>query len=319
MLERCPPELARHIFQLACTDTGYTGRSLSLVSRYIHATSKPVKLRCICVRGLRQMEAFATILENTAPEFRRVRDLCITDHRKRLFAVEGEIITEEVVKEMPIMVTEDAKVKVTDLEDVRSDALRRIISMVAPSIVTLSIYFAVCARAHCKIPFPLPRLVELTTLLNFKTIDLAVFTLESFRPYPSLRRWNTNGLNVYPDYLFGHITRVAPALTHLRLANIVECSEGLERALDPHYKGWEERVMLPLTITKVIIQPSTLWDLEFSRIIFAKQKGRIVLENYSDNTIYGREGAEEAEKQWLDRIHGGRGCWKAPKKGRLTS
>jgi hypothetical protein len=264
------------------------------------------------------MEEFATILEHTAPEFRRVRDLCITDHGKRLFAIEDKIMTEEAVNEMPIIMTEDAKVKVTDMEEVRSDALRRIISIVAPSIVTLSIYFAVCARAHCKIPFPLPRLVELTTLFNFKSTELAVFTLESFRPYPSLRHWNTNGLNVYPDYLFGHITRLAPALTHLRLANIVECSVGLERALDVHYKGFEERVMLPLTMAKVVIQPSLLWDLEFSRTIFAKQKGRIILEGYSDDAIYGRKGAREAEKQWLDRVNGGRGCWKVQKRGRFS-
>jgi hypothetical protein len=266
------------------------------------------------------MKAFAAVLENIHPEFRRVRDLCITDHRKRLFAYEGEIMMEGAVKEMPVMGAEheDAKTKVTDIEGVRADVVRRIISAVAPSIVTLSIYFAVCARAHCKIPFSLPRLVELTTLLNFESIELAVFTLESFKPYPSLRRWNTNGLNVCPYYLFGLIARLAPTLTHLRLANIVECSEGLERALDAQYTGFEERVMLPMTIEKVFIQPSVLWDLEFSRMIFARQKGRIVLEGYSDDTIYGRKGAKMAEKQWLDRINGGRGCWKVPKKGRSS-
>lgn len=261
------------------------------------------------------MEAFAALLENMAPEFRRVRDLCITDHRKRLFAFEGDIITEEAVKGMSV---EDRKENVTDIEEIRSDALRRIISVVAPSIVTLSIYFAVCARVHCKIPFCLPHLVELTTLLNFESIELAVFTLESFRPCPSLRRWNTNGLNVYPEYLFGHIARLAPGLTHLRLANIVECSGGLERALDTHYSGFEEQVKLPVTITKVFIQPSLLWDLEFSRTIFARQKGRIVLEDYSDDRIYGQMGAKVAEKQWLDRINGGRGCWKVTKKGRSS-
>lgn len=261
------------------------------------------------------MEGFATVLEHMAPEFRRVRHLCITDHRKRLFVFEGEVITEEAVKEIPMM--EDGKLNVTDMEETRSDALRRIISAVAPSIVTLSIYFAVCARAHIKIPFSLPRLVELTTLLNFNSIELAVLTLESFKPHPSLRRWNTNGLNVYPEYLFGHITRLAAGLTHLRLANIVECSGALERALDPEYNGFEERVMLPLTITKVFVQPSLLWDLEFSRTIFARQNGRIVLEGYGDDTIYGRKGAKVAERQWLERINGGRGCWKVSKKGRL--
>jgi hypothetical protein len=261
------------------------------------------------------MEGFAGVLDSTAPDFRRVRDLCITDHRKRLFAFEGVIITEEVMKDIPIM---DVKEKVTDMEEIRSDVLRRILGAVASSIVTLSIYFAVCARVHCKIPFPLPRLIELTTLLNFESIELAVFTLESFKPYPSLRRWNTNGLNVRPEYLFGHIARLAPALTHLRLANIVECSGGLERALDAQYSGFEERVELPVTIMKVFVQPSLLWDLDFSRAIFARQKGRIILEGYSDDTIYGQKGAKVAERQWMDRNNGGRGCWKVLKKGRLS-
>jgi hypothetical protein len=263
------------------------------------------------------MEAFAAVLENVAPEFRIVRNLCITDHRMRLFAFKGEVITQEAMEEM-VARDEKAKAKVIDAEEVRSDILRRIISIVAPSIVTLSIYFAVCARAHCKIPLSLPRLVELTTLFNFQSINLAVVTLESLKPYPSLRRWNTNGLNVDPYYLFGHIARLAPALTHLRLANIVECSARLERALDTQYTGFEEQVMLPMTITKVFVQPSVLWDLEFSRTIFAKQKGRIVLEGYSDDTIYGQNGAKLAEEQWLDRINGARGCWKVVKKRRSS-
>jgi len=265
------------------------------------------------------MQAFATALENMAPEFRRVHDLCITDRTRRLFAFEGEVMTEEAVKEMPEMMAENAKEKITDMEEIRSDVLRRIIGAVAPSIVTLSIYFAFCARAHCKIPFFLPRLVELTTLLNFKSIDLAVLTLESFKPYPSLRRWNTNGFNVYPEYLFGQIARLAPELTHLRLAKIAECSGGLERALDAQYSGIEEQVMLPRTITKVFIQPSHLWDLEISRTIFARQKGRIVLEVFGDGTIYDGKVAKVAERQWLDRINGGRGCWKAPKKRRSSA
>jgi len=266
------------------------------------------------------MGAFATVLENAAPEFRRVRDLCITDHRKRLITYDHDYTMKEAVKEMPMMAPElkPTNIKVTDNEAVRSDVLHRIMVSVAPSLVTLSIYFAVCARAPCMIPFSLPHLVELTTLVNFESIQLAVFTLESFKQYPSLRRWNTNGLNVFPDYLFGHIARLAPSLTHLRLANIAECSVELERALNAKYAGFEERVMLPLSIEKVFVQPSGLWDLEFSRVIFARQRGRIVLEGYSDDSIYGRKGAKVVEKQWLDRINGGRGCWKVLKKGRSS-
>jgi hypothetical protein len=34
-----PPELLTDIFLLACRDAGYTGRSLSIVSKYIRETS----------------------------------------------------------------------------------------------------------------------------------------------------------------------------------------------------------------------------------------------------------------------------------------
>lgn len=315
MFERCPAEICATIFSLACTDGGFTGRSLALCSKYINVASKPIQLQSIYIRGLRQMKAFAALLEHLNPEYRRVRYLSITDYRKHSQRNRFFTVPTEPVIQIPEMVEEGS----TDVEVIRSEVLRQILSAVAPSIVTLSIYFALCERAHCKIPFPLPRLTELTTFLNFEYAGLAVVTLESFKPYPALRRWNTSGFNVYPPYLFGHIARLAPALTHLRLAKIDECCMSLERALDTQYTGYEERVVLPLTIEKIFIQPSPSWDLESSSAIFARQNGRIILESNGDEVGYGRKGAKMAEKQWQERINGGRGCWKGSPKKRRSS
>lgn len=321
-MESCPAEICAAIFSLACTDGGYTGRSLALCSRYINATSKSVRLQSICIRGLRQMKGFAALLDTLTPEYRRVRYLCITDYRRRLitheYICQYHTLKEQVKQISEMTIEVDSRRK--DMEVVRSEVLRHIIGAVASSVVNLSIYFAVCERADCKIPFPLPRLTELTTFCNFEHTGLAVVTLESFKPYPSLRRWNTCGFNVYPPYLFGHIARLAPALTHLRLAKIDDCSESLQRALDTEYIGNEERVVLPLTIEKILIHPSKSWDLPFSHVILVNEKDRVFFECHGDDVTYGQKGTKITEKQWLERINGDRGCWKGiPKKRRSST
>ena len=76
-MNQTPSEVWKNIFSFACTDTGFTGRSLSLVSKYIHETSKSVKLQSIALRGYGQMLAFADLLEKYPPTHRRVRYLLI--------------------------------------------------------------------------------------------------------------------------------------------------------------------------------------------------------------------------------------------------
>nr|GAT54976.1 predicted protein [Mycena chlorophos] len=65
MLQSLPPELVRLICAFACTDTGTTGRALSLVSRYVHNASAAVKLQSIALAGYSQLSAFAEFLDNS--------------------------------------------------------------------------------------------------------------------------------------------------------------------------------------------------------------------------------------------------------------
>ena len=55
----CPPEIWHEIFALACTDTGLTGRSLSLVSKEFNEISGPLKYQSIAITRWRQLIAFA--------------------------------------------------------------------------------------------------------------------------------------------------------------------------------------------------------------------------------------------------------------------
>ncbi|OBZ70278.1 hypothetical protein A0H81_09707 [Grifola frondosa] len=58
-----PLELWRNIFTLACTDGGFTGISLALVSKHFHAASLPVRLHSLALTSLRQVEGFLSFIE----------------------------------------------------------------------------------------------------------------------------------------------------------------------------------------------------------------------------------------------------------------
>ncbi|KAI0780223.1 hypothetical protein C8Q74DRAFT_1199283 [Fomes fomentarius] len=59
-----PLEIWQQILTLSCTDGGYTGTSLALVSRFFHAASHLVRFRSLRFTSLRQIEGFFTYLEN---------------------------------------------------------------------------------------------------------------------------------------------------------------------------------------------------------------------------------------------------------------
>ena len=56
-----PVEIWHHIFSLACTDDGSTGRSLSQVSRYFREISAPFKYRSIVITHWSQIIAFSQV------------------------------------------------------------------------------------------------------------------------------------------------------------------------------------------------------------------------------------------------------------------
>lgn len=81
-LEECPPEICKKIFTHACDDGGYTGRSLSLVSRYVRDVSEDIKFRSVAVWGRRQILGFYQVLLSTPPHLRRILHLFISAHEQ---------------------------------------------------------------------------------------------------------------------------------------------------------------------------------------------------------------------------------------------
>lgn len=79
-MNHLPVEVLEKIFTLACVDDGTTGRSLSLVSRYIHTVALASKLQSVAARGIVQILRFSEYLQKLPAPQRRVKYLFISYH-----------------------------------------------------------------------------------------------------------------------------------------------------------------------------------------------------------------------------------------------
>ncbi|TFK72738.1 hypothetical protein BDN72DRAFT_762880, partial [Pluteus cervinus] len=73
-----PIEVWDEISFYACLDNGYTGRSLSMVSKAIRAASAPYKLQSISLKRAKYIFPFAQLLKDTPAQLRRVRHLSLS-------------------------------------------------------------------------------------------------------------------------------------------------------------------------------------------------------------------------------------------------
>ena len=76
-MQTCPSEIWHEIFTLACTDSGLTGRSLSLVSKRFHDISGPLKYQSIAITRWRQLIAFSQTFPQLPSHQKRIKFLFI--------------------------------------------------------------------------------------------------------------------------------------------------------------------------------------------------------------------------------------------------
>jgi hypothetical protein len=280
MIDRAPPEICAHIFSFACTDSGYTGRSLSLVSRYFHEVSKPAKLQSIALYGHAQILAFAALLDQTPPYLRTTRALLINGRESEkemeaLLAVayagvqriqDVTCSPEEAIewrREVAAKIQLERAKATAYLEDFGARgarAVERILQHLSSTLELLDVDLNEYTVKMLREPLSLPRLVDLTSRCGFPMpADTAAVPL--LAPSPSLRRLHI--IESQDQYIWnirffeGGISHFAPALTHLRLSALVEQGDviqALQAAL-----GLAEPVKrvteLPATIELVLLKP----------------------------------------------------------------
>lgn len=298
-MNRIPPELWAKIFSFACLDDGTTGRTLSLVSKYVHHVSKPSKLQSTVLRGLDQTVAFLLLLGATPEHHRRVCHLFVYECH------EDDVQPRSMWMSM-------------------SGPLKHILHIVRDTLQTLAIRFD-HSHMYSLYPMDLPALEELTV---FSTIIDNSYKAP-IKPLTRLKRIHYGG-RFFAQYdldVFSALCEVAPNLTHFRFSEVKANSQialHLEAVLgwdEPSPNGQDEpktTFRLPSTITTVVVQPAPVENHGIRAIadmmamlqrlaLRGRQRGIIILP--ADEARTYASGWRKMENEWLERIHGGRGCW----------
>lgn len=348
-MDRTPPEVWVRIFSFACLDTGFTGRSLSLVSKYICEVSKPVKFQSIALHGHDQILAFAALLERIPPHLRRVRNLLVSfywgmkERQERLdvaqvnlFAVRGKLEEdEERLEELCLQIKELEDEYKQVVEEIwyaegqgnfqgqlkkATSAFNSILCNVASTVEILEVDLEIST------PIALPCLTDLTIYADFPLLRDGS---PIFQPCHSLRRLHL-GYDNYQEPsndFFGYISSFAPSLTHICFSCLQQNADlpaALGRALRLPDADAEECHSLPQTVELVLIKPDPVPSggcgnpvIKYSRMMHgcrelqAKDHDRVVLLRPSANKKpwEQRQITSSEQNDWLDAIVGGKGCW----------
>ncbi|KAJ7142198.1 hypothetical protein C8R46DRAFT_594981 [Mycena filopes] len=278
MLDRFPPELCDTIFRFACRDSGYTGRSLSHVSKYIRETSKLAKLQSIALIGHAEIVAFAQVLQQQTPDahLRNTRYLLINGEPPLESAKLENIVTAKHAKwretelESRRRMQAAAHPDVVSQEDLEEEdlelnvllgilgregarAITSILRDVGPTVELLDVALHrsyAAGMASEPAPFSFPRLSDLTARNGF-----LLHPLLQLEPFPALRRlhlveseWSSR-LQWLRDDSLSHL---APSLTHLRLSDLDEYDDDEWEPGTTLHIGGET---LPSTVELVLLRP----------------------------------------------------------------
>lgn len=331
-MEKCPYELLERIAKHACVDGGYTGRSLSLVSRYVRAATKEARYHSIILVGWKRVTAFGR-MRDEAETKPIVRHLLILLNEQK--SGDGGTGRREVMK-----IPKDEAV-------VLSNIFADLISAVAANLETLAIHGDI---------------LRFTLFSNPITVDFPSLTRLSvprFRPPPEPRDRNSTSrfpvlthLHVceYKTLLhkpleFWHgLAQYAPSLTHLRLSH-VRCNDSVYGflqvflglpALSPHNAHWMYRpgsqsaleateitaqlphlrnVCVQLGASEVRVQEGGWCGTQFNprtedALREMAERSEQGLGERNLRLVDGREYTiDQARDDWMDSVNGGDGAW----------
>ena len=275
----CPAEIWSRIFSLACVDGGYTGRSLSRVSKYIQQVSMPYKYQTLRVPE-RQLRRLISTLNKMPADARCVRHLFVSSGKWE----KGEV----------------------DKNKFFEGNRNRLLSLIAPSLRTLYIG---SGPVNLTLPFPLPALVDLVVLCEpFGTCSHYTHSVNNMAScYPILRRLYI-GYHLY-DEVPKFINALPPTVKTLRIgASYLRSISCLRSALGLS----QSEVSSPSTLDRILYENASPTIRNPFREL-AKREPRFVLvkERYCGPWYFNirLDAAEEDKRKWLDVCAGQKDYW----------
>lgn len=314
------PELCTKIFSFACTDGGSTGRALCLVSRYVHQTSKPYRFQSIALEGIQQELAFASLLEQTPPNMRQVRNLLVgrrppeiedassqfwSEAANRLEDFQAEALSDEENEETERELQEkldrqfmEGMAFTTARKLEWAEAFQTILEIIADSLEVLDMDIGgELMESTVTGGISLPFLTDLTVRGRIPSLGVC----------PLLLR-----LHIESSLLLdGHFASFAPNITCLRISGIhpdrmantsVDIAAGLINNQLPSLRNIQISVISPPQCENQ--QGYKVW---FRQICSMKKPGgpwNIFL-SFDEHQSTPSDHINE----WLTRINGGVGCW----------
>ena len=263
---------------MACVDNGFTGRSLSEVSRYVKDVSIPYKYQCIAV-DRKRIRRLTAVLKKLPPNSRLVRHLFVWS--SGTCGEEGRFFE-------------------TDKN--------RLLIIVAPTLLSLDVSFDYVSIA---LTFPLPSLVDLTVHGNMSMTKPTKCTLAC---YPSLRRLHWAASSGCPPGagFLALVQKTAPHVTHLRISLSTQRwtpYQPVIRELELFY-GILKRVGVARTklssIQKLLFRPRFA-DSRWRQFADAADHQFVLLNPKMVPQVDTQ--AEIAQKSWLATRAGTIDCW----------
>ncbi|KIM44936.1 hypothetical protein M413DRAFT_66764 [Hebeloma cylindrosporum] len=334
MLSPCPPEVWHEILWLACTDTGFTGRSISLTSRLFHELSKPAKLCSVGLRGVVQIIDFLNLIEQTPVVYRRVENLFISTHTGCRFRKDLTPDTvDELVKlykpryDIWVEQLSSGEEMIDDDAESKFHAVTRILSAVAPTLKNLYIIFTPI-REFILPHIHLPQLVDLVVQGRYK--DSALLRPEAAPTFEKLRRLRLTDVHAsLGRKTFKAIVASAPNLTHLRLdhsnpSQVVLYSDLIEFLDGVSQDGVTTRKS-PSSLKKLFLYPGMLppsGSFVYGRIstlcsmsalqTLGESNPRFILMNRDPYAPRSEYEVNKGLDAWLSEINGQSSCWDEP-------
>ncbi|KAJ3561801.1 hypothetical protein NP233_g9976 [Leucocoprinus birnbaumii] len=227
-----PAEIWSKIFELSCTDGGQTGRSLALVSHYIHAVSKPYQYQSIALVGPHAIEHFGKTIAND-PQRRRVKYLFVSTFKPDPAVLDcilgGPLHTHKLLpRRSPLHQCTNSEYNNNQLQTKSNYAISadmyRILDLIAPTILNLHVLMDFY-RGEIFFSTPFAVLEELSIQGPFHDHEDCndEFCDTLYPPIPSLKRlYLTDVFTCVKDRTYLAIRHYAPYLTHLK----IQCAEG---------------------------------------------------------------------------------------------
>ncbi|KAJ7581487.1 hypothetical protein C8J56DRAFT_960157 [Mycena floridula] len=290
-MDQFPVEIWNAIFSLACMDDGTTGRSLSLVSKFVRESSKLVKLQSLAVVGYKQLLDLASLLEATEPSLRHVKYIFISPQSSRTTASDPKALNIQYAS-----------------REAAYNAFERILCAISSTVEVIHAFF-IFYREFPLLPVSLPHLEELSLhgpLEGAPSIDTTV-------QFPALQHLHLASF-CSPAYLQQMIT-LTPALMHLRISApdhsqtfVTELKAALEsdnplpetieklfvhQPIEPNGKDWTN----PLIESNYADTMVTLNQLE-------KEHARMILLPPLRFGLFRAVPIQDAESAWLESISG---------------